>query len=145
MNINDIAYIAGLFDGEGCVTCKQVKRKRKDRGDKIYNQWYIRCEISMTDKAVIEWIHETLGFGWSAEKKYHTKPKYKRQWRWCCGYRDALTFAKLVWPYAQVKLHAIENIIDHYEPRAQDLADNVVDLAEERAHRIATNPWNNLL
>ena len=145
MNTNDAAYIAGLFDGEGCVTCKQVKRKRKDRGDKIYNQWYIRCEISMTDKAVIEWIHETLGFGWSAEKKYHTKPKYKKQWRWCCGYRDALTFAKIIWPFAQVKLHAIENIIDHYEPRAQDLADNVVDLAEARAHRIATNPWNNLL
>ena len=51
MNISDAAYIAGLFDGEGCVTCKQVKRKRKDRGDKIYNQWYIRCEIAMTDKA----------------------------------------------------------------------------------------------
>ena len=76
MNVSDAAYIAGLFDGEGCVTCKQVKRKRKDRGGKVYNQWYIRCEIAMTDQEVIKWLHETLGFGWSAEKKYHTKPKY---------------------------------------------------------------------
>ena len=136
MQINDIAYIAGLFDGEGCVTCKKKPTKRPDRKGKIYNQWYIRCEISMTDKEVISWLHETLGFCWSAEKRYSKRPKnYKRQWRWCCGYRDALTFAKLIWPYAQVKLHKIEQIIDHYEPDTQDLGDNIVDLALERERR----------
>tara|TARA_R100001480_G_scaffold139883_1_gene137026 strand:- start:83 stop:508 length:426 start_codon:yes stop_codon:yes gene_type:complete len=136
MQINDIAYIAGLFDGEGCVTCKKKPTKRPDRKGKIYNQWYIRCEISMTDKEVISWLHETLGFGWSAEKRYSKRPKnYKRQWRWCCGYRDALTFAKLIWPFAQVKLHKIEQIIDHYEPNIQNLDDNVVDLALERKRR----------
>ena len=108
LTIAEVAYIAGLFDGEGCVTCKQKPTKRKDRNNKIYNQWYIRCEISMTDQAVITWLHEALGFGWSREKKYNNKPKYKRQWRWCCGYRDALTFAKLMWPHAQVKLHKLE-------------------------------------
>ena len=135
MEINDIAYIAGLFDGEGCVTCKQRKVKRGDRGGKVYNQWYIRCEISMTDKEVISWVHETLGFGWSKEKKYNNKPKYKKQWRWSCGYRHALVFAKLLWPYAQTKLHKLEQIIDHYEPRAQELGDNVVDLETERQIR----------
>ena len=125
----EAAYIAGLFDGEGCVTCKKKPTKRADRNGKVYNQWYIRCEITMTDKEVIAWLHETLGFGWSREKKYSKRPKhYKRQWRWCCGYRDALIFAKLLWPYTQVKLHKLEQIIDHYEPRAQELGDNVVDL-----------------
>ena len=128
MGTDTIAYIAGLFDGEGCVTCKQKKTKRKDRGGKIYNQWYIRCEITMTDRHVIEWIHETLGFGWCAEKKYNTRPKhYKRQWRWCCGYQDALVFAKIIWPYVQVKVHAIENIIDHYDAIKPDRK-NVIDL-----------------
>tara|TARA_R100001086_G_C11755279_1_gene236547 strand:- start:301 stop:717 length:417 start_codon:yes stop_codon:yes gene_type:complete len=136
MNVAEAAYIAGLFDGEGCVTCKQRPTKRHDKGGKIYNQWHIRCEISMTEKDIIAWLHETLGFGWSAEKKYSKRPAhYKRQWRWCCGYRDALQFAKLIWPYAQVKLHKIEQIIDHYEPRAQELGDNVVDLETEREIR----------
>ena len=133
LTIAEIAYIAGLFDGEGCVTCKQKKTKRKDRGGKIYNQWYIRCEMNMADKAIIEWVHETLGFGWSREKIYKKRPAHhKRQWRWCCGYRDALVFAKLIWPYTQVKLNKIEQIMDHYEPRAQELGDNVVDLETER-------------
>ena len=131
LGTDTFAYIAGLFDGEGCVTCKQVKRKRKDRGNKIYNQWYIRCEIAMTDRSVIAWLHETLGFGWSAEKKYHTKPKYKKQWRWCCGYRDALLFAKLMWPYAQTKLHKLESIIDHYEPEVRE-KNNIVNLNDYR-------------
>jgi len=126
-----MAYIAGLFDGEGCVTCKRKPTKRKDRGGKIYNQWYIRCEIAMTDRAVIEWIHEILGFGWCAEKRYNNKPKYKKQWRWCCGYRDALLFAKIIWPYTQVKLHQIENIIDHYEATKPDRK-NVIDLDSYR-------------
>jgi hypothetical protein len=126
-----IAYIAGLFDGEGCVTCKQKPTKRKDRGGKIYNQWYIRCEIAMTNRAVIEWIHEVLGFGWCAEKRYNNKPKYKKQWRWCCGYRDALLFAKIIWPHTQVKLHQIENIIDHYEAIKPDRK-NVIDLNSYR-------------
>ena len=130
-----IAYIAGLFDGEGCVSCKKVKTKRKDRGGKVYNQWYIRCEISMTDKHIIEWIHETLGFGWCAEKKYHNQSKnYKRQWRWSCGYQDALVFAKIIWPYVQVKVHAIEKIIDHYDAVKPDRK-NVIDLNTYRQRK----------
>ena len=132
-----VAYIAGLFDGEGCVTCKQKPTKRADRGDKIYKQWYIRCEISMTDKYVIDFIQETLGFGWSGEKKYTKRPKhYKRQWRWSCGYRDALLFAKLMWPYAQVKLHKLEQIIDHYETYEPDRK-NVINLESYRREQNA--------
>ena len=133
LTVAEIAYIAGLFDGEGCVTCKQRKTKRKDRGGKVYNQWYIRCEMNMTDKAVIEWVHETLGFGWSKEKISKTKPSHhKRQWRWSCGYRDALKFAKLLWPYAQIKLHKLEQIIDHYEPNDYLMDGKVVDLEQYR-------------
>ena len=50
------------------------------------------------------------------------------QYRWRCGYRDALHVCKLLWPYVQVKLHKIEQIIDHYEPDLQGLDDNVVEL-----------------
>ena len=132
LTVTDAAYIAGLFDGEGCVTCKKKPTKRKDRKNKVYDQWYIRCELAMTDKMTVEWLHKTLGFGWCKEKKYNNKPKYKKQRRWACCYRDALVFAKIVWPYAQVKLHKLEQIIDHYEPNVQGLNDNVVDLAAER-------------
>ena len=40
-----------------------------------------------------------------------------------------------LWSYTTVKLHKIEQIIDHYEPDIQDVDDNLVDLALERQKR----------
>ena len=128
----EIPYIAGLFDADGNVTYKKYPKKRKGT-NKAYMTWNIRLELSMTDKDVIDLIHETLMVG-----TVHEKPPSKgqlgkkMQYRWRCGYRDALHVCKLFWPYATVKLHKIEQIIDHYEPDIQDLGDNVVDLEKER-------------
>jgi hypothetical protein len=41
----------------------------------------------------------------------------------------------MLWPYATVKLHAIEKVIDHYEPEIQDLDDNVVELDKFRKEK----------
>mgnify|MGYP003655811410 CR=1 FL=1 len=135
MNTNlklDIEYIAGLFDGEGSIYYKQITEKRKGRNP--CKVWKIRMEMSMTDKNVMELVHETLGCGSLRERKF-LKPyakKWKKQWRWQCSHRDALYVCKLLWPHAIVKLHKMEQIIDHYEPDIQDLGDNVVDLEKER-------------
>ena len=54
MNVSDAAYIAGLFDGEGCVQYKKYwDTKRKDR-PKRYKVWRISLEMSMTDESVID-------------------------------------------------------------------------------------------
>ena len=131
----DIAYIAGLFDADGSVSYKKYPKKRKGV-KKDYMTWNIRLEISMTDKNVIELVHETLMVG-TVHKRPPGKGQLgkKMQYRWRCGYRDALYVCKLLWPHTIVKLHKIEQIIDHYEPDIQDLGDNVVDLALERENR----------
>ena len=132
MDISEAAYIAGLFDGEGSVTYKQYMRKRKGK-TKAYPTWSIELEISMTDKEVIRWVYETLNVGSFSKRPPHkTSMGKKMQWRWRCGYRDALYVAKILWPHAKTKLHKIEQIIDHYEPDIQELGDNVVDLEKER-------------
>ena len=115
MNELDTAYMAGLFDGEGSVSYYKRREKRKGK-KKAYNYWMIRCELSMTDQYVVEWMHKTLGFG-TVCKRLPIKSWIgkKTQWRWRCGYRDALIFAKLMWPHVQVKLHKIEQILDHYD------------------------------
>ena len=117
MENSDAAYIAGLFDADGCVTYKQYMRKRSNN-KKAYPTWSVRIEINMTDKPVIQWIHETLEVG-TFGKKPPGKGQLgkKMQYRWRCSHRDALYVAKLIWPYAQVKLHKIEQIIDHYDTK----------------------------
>ena len=123
---NDKAYIAGLFDGEGSVDYKQRWEKRT-KGRK-YKVWRIHCEISMTHKYIINWVLEVLGMGTGRPKKV---PKGKKpQWRWRCSFREALHFAMLVWPHLQVKLHKLEQIIDHYSP--EEPSADIIYLEEKR-------------
>ena len=127
----DIAYIAGLFDGKGSIYYKQVTEKRKTK--KPTKVWKIRMEMSMTDKNVMELFHETLGCGTLREKKVVGK---KKQWRWQCSHRDALYVCKLLWPYTIIKLHKIEQIIDHYEPEDHLMNGKVVSLEEHRRKKM---------
>tara|TARA_R100000700_G_C3048841_1_gene69185 strand:- start:39 stop:446 length:408 start_codon:yes stop_codon:yes gene_type:complete len=107
----DIAYIAGLIDGEGSIQYKQYMRKRK-HNPKAYPTWSIRIEIAMTDQSVLIWLKEVLGVGTVNPRK--VKPGKKKQWRWRCSHRQAYFVAKLIWPYMHIKLPAIQKIIEHY-------------------------------
>ena len=111
----DISYIAGLFDGEGCITYKQYMRKRTHQ-KKAYPTWSIRMEMAMTDESVLRWVHEVLQVGTVGEKRYKTSytKGWKKQWRWRCQFRDAYFVARLFWPYAHVKMEGLQKIIDHY-------------------------------
>ena len=128
----DRAYIAGLFDGEGCVSYKQYNRKRA-HNKKAYPTWQIRLEIAMTDKSVLVWLNEVLGVGTVGEKRYKTKytKGWKKQWRWRCSHRDAFYVCCLIWPWTHVKLPEIQKIIQHYsERKLKIMNDKVVDLKE---------------
>jgi len=128
----DRAYIAGLFDGEGCVSYKQYNRKRA-HNKKAYPTWQIRLEIAMTDKSVLVWLNEILGVGTVGEKRYKTKytAGWKKQWRWRCSHRDAFYVCCLIWPWTHVKLPEIQKIIQHYSERKLTIMnDKVVDLQE---------------
>ena len=125
ITIAEVAYIAGLFDGEGSVDFK----KRKEKRGNVQN---ILMRIEMTDESVLNWVHETLGVG--TIRKRNRSPSVKAHWkdRWVYSirFRDALYVCKILWPYAQTKLHKIEQIIDHYEPIYNDK--NVISFEEYR-------------
>ena len=110
----DIPYIAGLFDGKGSISYRK----------KIW-----KMEMSMSDRNVMELVHETLECGILREKKVAGK---KKHWRWQCVNKDCFFVARLLWPHTIVNLHKIEQIIDHYEPDIQELNDNIINLALER-------------
>ena len=132
-----LAYIAGLFDGEGSVSRYQEMRKERKNPT-----WVVRCEVNMTDEAVIKWLHETLGFG-----SFHKKPPSAKQlgrqmqYRWCCSYRDALKFAKLIIPHARVKREKLQKIIDHYDK----LPLRYTDDRDVRVHHPVSGDGNHIL
>ena len=134
---SDIAYIAGLFDGEGSIQIKRaIERKKKHNGKPGYrlsNSMRINMEITMTDESVLRWLHEVLGVGTLRPKKVKGKrkdgTKYLPQWKWRATFRDAYYVCRLLWPYAHTKLPKIQQVIEHY---ASDVLMNgkVINLEE---------------
>jgi len=131
MKKSNAAYLAGLFDGEGCITYKQ-KMKQRRPVEKAYPTWEIRMEVNMTHQSVIRLIHEMTGVG-TVSKKPPGKGQLgrKMQWRWRCGFRDAYYVCCNIAPYSHVKLDKIQKIIDHYTDKKM-MNGKVVSIKEYR-------------
>ena len=132
----DMAYIAGLFDGEGSIYFKrgvEKKKKHKGKGYRLSNSMRISMEITMTDKSVLVWVHEVLGVGTLRPKRVKGKRKdgtpYLKQYKWRCTFRDAYQVCLLIWPFAHVKLDKIQKIIEYYTDK-KIMNGNVVSLQE---------------
>ena len=117
----EVAYIAGLFDGEGSIHYKrgpEKKKKHKGKGYRISNSMRLSMEITMTDQSVLLWVHEVLGVGTLTKKPRKglrkDGTKYLMQYRWRCTFRDAYYVCLLLWPFAHTKLEKIQQVIDHY-------------------------------
>lgn len=131
----DIAYIAGLFDGEGSIYyARRPEKKKKHTGEgyRTTISQRISMEVTMTDESVIRWIHEVLKVG-TVNKKPRKGlrkdgTKYLMQWKWRCTFRDAYHVCCLLFPYAHTKLEKIQKIIDHYDGVIMN--NKVVDLGE---------------
>ena len=139
----DIAYIAGLFDGEGSIHIKRgpEKKKRHDgNGYRISNSMRLSMEITMTDKSVLSWLHEVLGVGTLTDKPRKGKrvdgTKYLMQYRWRCTFRDAYYVCCLLFPYAHTKLEKIQQVIEHYSHDRLNKGAKVINLDKFRQNGV---------
>ena len=133
----DLAYIAGLFDGEGSIHFRRVvekKKKHKGGGYRISNSLRLSMEITMTDQSVLAWLHEVLKVGTLNKKPRKglrkDGTKYLMQYRWRCTFRDAYYVCCLIWPWAHTKLPKIQQVIEHYQGKLMN--DKIIHLDDYR-------------
>ena len=134
---SDIAYIAGLFDGEGSIYfAKRIEKKKKHKGKgyRTSMSQRISMEITMTDESVVRWVHEVLGVGTVNKKPRKGRrkdgTKYLTQWKWRCTFRQAYYVCCLIWPYAHTKLPKINQILEHYADNKKIINGKIVSLEE---------------
>ena len=132
---SDIAYIAGLFDGEGSIYFArriEKKKKHKGKGYRTSMSQRISMEVTMTDESVVRWVHEVLGVGTVVRKPRKGRrkdgTKYLMQYKWRCTFRQAYYVCCLIWPYAHTKLPKINQILEHYKDNEKRINGKVVDL-----------------
>lgn len=79
-SIAQIAYLAGLIDGEGCIYIGHTKQGKYGNG----YQWHSMLKITSCDKELIVWLENTFGgskdsrYRWTSKKKF-TRPVYNWQ------------------------------------------------------------------
>lgn len=91
MNKTDLAYVAGIIDGEGCIRIGQRKK----------NSNYVGVGVGHTNEWLIRWLH--FSFGGSVCSKKAWLPNQKPQWSWELRTRQACEFLKLILPYLKIK------------------------------------------
>jgi len=108
MTNEELAYIAGIIDGEGCVglyrssskwTGRVYKGKRYERGNT--SRIAINVQVVMTNKEVISFLHKTTGLGSMRPAK--TLGNRKRAWIWQVRARQAYSLLGLVMPHLIAK------------------------------------------
>jgi len=69
----DKAYLAGLFDGEGCINATFGTKKwiAKAEAEKIYLFPRIQFVISSKENLLLEWVKKMVGFGEVYGKKIY--------------------------------------------------------------------------
>ena len=78
--ISEIAYLAGLIDGEGCIYIGHTKQGKYGNG----YQWHSMLKITSCDEELIIWLENTFGgskdsrYRWTSKQKF-TRPVYNWQ------------------------------------------------------------------
>ena len=108
-----VEYLAGLFDADGCASSYLQRNKKSNKTVQVHS-----CEISMTNKEVVHWVKDFLGFGNIFYKKKVGGMGKKPQWRYRASHRLALKFANKVLPHSIVKKKKLQDIVNHYGDKA---------------------------
>lgn len=103
LNLNN-AYIAGLFDGEGWVTCAFRSKSRAQRPSATI---YIQMGIGLTNYKILEALQKKFGgsIGNTRQRKITDKP----YWLWVLSTKQIEKFIIAIEPYCiekrlQIKL-----------------------------------------
>lgn len=95
MTNEELAYIAGIFDGEGCINFTSLK-----------GYVYPRVVVSNTDYRIIK--HLSTSFGGAIIKLKKTNEKWKDSWQWMLAWSAAIDFLEQIYPWLLLKRHQAE-------------------------------------
>lgn len=111
----ELAYAAGLIDGEGCITIDKpggVDRLTKYRTPRA--GLILRVRVYNSNEAMITWLHTRFG-GTAKKAKYKQKAYHLDQWYWQLLGKNAAAFLQQIHPFLVAKKTEAEFALLHAE------------------------------
>jgi len=105
----DLAYLGGMFDGEGSIGILTARRnaEKRSKSHRLY------CRLGMCNPYIPQLFELNFG-GYSFQHK-SSNPRHKDVWYWQIEGRYALTFCQAMLPYLRLKRNEAELGIKFYE------------------------------
>ncbi len=101
----DIRYVAGLVDGEGCISI--YVEKRAPRSGQKRPAVVVHFTVEMTHAGIIQALHEQFG-GSIYHRKTSRNPNAKERYCWNISQRSAVPLLKRLLPHLRVKKQQAE-------------------------------------
>ena len=99
------AYIAGFFDGEGCVEISRNHHRANP-------QLFLRIIVSNTYKPIIDWLYAIYGGTTHFRKQ---QANWRSCWHWRISARKAEIFLRDIYPYSKIKKEQIKLAFEFIE------------------------------
>lgn len=131
------AYLAGLFDGEGCIhvaVSRSGPRPVREKGPRFQ---YVEALVGMTDEATIRLLHKWYRGRFSIRHDRRSS-RWKPMYRWGVVSNMAANFLRDVKPYLRYKRQAADAALKILAVRAKTTAGTlVIDLRRVKQLRAA--------
>lgn len=98
----DLAYLAGLLDGEGSYG---IFRDKTGPNTVV---WRPKITISMTDEEVIDFVATTWGTTRHKVKRKQYNPNHNEQYVTIISGKKAIAFSEAIRPYVRLKVRQID-------------------------------------
>jgi len=128
MKRTDLAYTAGIMDGEGSIGIARHKSKSCKRGYALE----LTVQVTSSD----EWLCQWLKFGFGGSLSHSTNSVGNPMWHWIISARKAMEFLKLIIPYLNLKKPQAELAIKFQEAKKMRPVKTDEEMAVEEAQRI---------
>jgi hypothetical protein len=98
----DIAYVSGLFDGDGCIWIERSN-----------NRYSLRAHIGISCQNILECIQGMFGGTIVDLKPSSNLPHYKQKWMWRIGSTDLHMFLPTILPYLRERAPQADLAIEY--------------------------------
>lgn len=99
MKKTDLAYTAGIMDGEGCIHI----RRQWDKRYKGCYKYTMMVYLTSTDEWLPRWLQLAWGGSVSLNDRRKENPKWKPAYQWSIASKKALEFLLAILPYLILK------------------------------------------
>ena len=119
-------YMAGFFDGEGCIGINKAPSKR------VRDRYRVEVQINQVDRRPLVLFQERYGGTLSKHERSKKNPKWQDIWHWLISDRRAKALIKDLLPYCIVKKRDLEVALDYLSLPNFDRTPNLPNRTEEQ-------------